>query len=245
VSNFFALLNNKFFAGKMNEDIFSKVLPHEHLDEYLKSSARQDKREFNEHRPTMVEIYKLDKDLVSMMINMGGTIVQCFLKLNRITEQIAGNRKGFELVTIRLKFSERQNYGDQEFDKATFKYTLTNFVKKNYSFEDFFEKDSDSEKHQLSFDFIIFTNQGNEQEALFYSGLVSLYKLLSNFFPLTQISDANNPEIFKQTPLYMPISYQLIFKNCTPSPNKNFLDLVVDPLKSEEDASNSVKIFFI
>ena len=117
-----------------------------------------------------------------MMINLGGTITQCFLKLNRVTEQISGNRKGFELVTIKLKFSERQNYGEQEFDKATFKHTLQNFVKKNYNFEDFFEKDSDIEKHQLVFDFIIFTNQGNEQEALFYSGLTSLYKLLSKFF---------------------------------------------------------------
>jgi hypothetical protein len=171
----------------------------------------------------MVEIYKLDKDLVSMMINMGGTIVQCFLKLNRITEQIAGNRKGFELVTIRLKFSERQNYGDQEFDKATFKYTLTNFVKKNYSFEDFFEKDSDNEKHQLSFDFIIFTNQGNEQEALFYSGLVSLYKLLSNFFTFNPNSRCQQPRKVQTNPTVhanlLPADFQKLYPFPSLPPN--------------------------
>lgn len=40
----------------MNEDIFSKLLPEEHLEEYLKKSKRLDGREFDDHRAMIIEI---------------------------------------------------------------------------------------------------------------------------------------------------------------------------------------------
>lgn len=209
----------------MNEEIFSKILPHEHLNEYLKSGFRADRREFEEHRPIYIEFYKIDPSLINMMLNIGGTICQCLLKLNRVTEKIAGRREHFEPIKIKVKFSERQNYGEYEFDKATFNYSLNNFVMKNYSFDKFFEKSSDMEKIQLSFDLMIFTNLGNETEALWLSAVTSLYKLLSQ----------NNLPQMQQSNIYFPISHQMI--------SRKFL--VIDPSKSEEEATNSVKLFYL
>ena len=168
------------------------------------------------------------------MINLGGTIIQVLLKLNRVYEQVAGRRNRFEQIGIKLKFSERQNFGHQEFDKATFKLNLTNFIKKKYSFDKYFEREAENEQHQLQFDFIVFTNQGNEQEGLFYAALISLYKLLN----------INNSQAFAQGSLYVPITHQLVFKQCKFIRWLN-IDLLVDPSKQEEEADNSVKLFFI
>ena len=210
----------------MNEEIFSKILPQEHLNEYLKSGFRQDKRECGEHRPIYIEFYKVDPTLINMMLNIGGTICQCVLKLNRVTEKIAGGRKDFfEPIKIKVKFSERQNYGEHEFDKATFNYSLNNFVLKNYSFDKFFEKSSDMEKIQLSFDLMVFTNLGNETESLWLSAMTSLYKLLGQ----------NNLPQMKKSNIYFPVSHQMISRKY----------LVIDPSKSEEEAGNSVKLFFL
>ena len=138
------------------------------------------------------------------MVNLGGTICQCLLTLNRITEQISGFTRSFEPITIRQKFSEKQNYGTGGMDIATFKYSLKRFVKKNYVFDKFFQKKNEMEKHQLSFDFIVFTNQGNELECLYNSGIIALYKMLS----------MNNMEQFQLSRKYFPLSHQFIYKQC-------------------------------
>ena len=113
------------------------------------------------------------------MVNIGGTICQCYLTLLKHADLIdSGRYQTFEPAKIQLKFSEKQNTPNCQFDSATFKHLLKEFVIKNYNPKYFFGNDDDEHSYfQLNFNFIVLTNQGNQLESLYYSAIVGLYKL--------------------------------------------------------------------